>query len=216
MKRDDWTTFLAPVLCLSIGAATARAQATPPASAVITKATRAVGYQVGGGGTKVDLKGTELMPQAIGEARVEAKSAVTTIQVEVKGLSPQPTKLGAEFLTYVLWAVSPDGRTGNLGELLVDKGGAGKLSVTCQSQTFSLIVTAEPYFSVRQPSEMVVLENATRKDTKGKIFIIDDYKLMRRGQYEKQGNPLALSLDLEKVPLEVYEARNAIDIARSR
>ena len=216
MKRDDWATFLAPVLCLSIGAATARAQATPPASAVITKATRAVGYQVGGGGTKVDLKGTELMPQANGEAKVEAKSGVTTIQVEVKGLSPQPTKLGSEFLTYVLWVVSPDGRTGNLGELLAAKGGEGRLSVTSQLQTFSLIVTAEPYFSVRQPSEMVVLENATRKDTKGKIFIIEDYKLMRRGQYEKRGNPLALSLDLEKVPLEVYEARNALDIARSR
>jgi outer membrane protein OmpA-like peptidoglycan-associated protein len=216
MRRDDWTTFLALALCLAIGAATARAQATPPASAVITKATRAVGYQVGGGGTKVDLKGTELMPQANGEARVQARSGVTTIQVDVKGLPPQPTKLGAEFLTYVLWVVSPDGRTGNLGELLVTKGGEARLSATSQLQTFSLIVTAEPYFSVRQPSEMVVLENAVRKDTKGKIFVIEDYKLMKRGQYEKRGNPLALSLDLEKVPLEVYEARNAIDIARSR
>jgi outer membrane protein OmpA-like peptidoglycan-associated protein len=217
MRRDVWTgLLLLTALCLSTGAATAGAQPVLPGSSVITKSTKAVGYQVGGGGTKVDLKGTELMPQANGEARVEAKSAVTTIQVEVKGLSPQPTKLGAEFLTYVLWVVSPDGRTGNLGEFLVDKDGEGKLSVTCQSQTFSLFVTAEPYFSVRQPSEMVVLENAIRKDTKGKIFLIDDYKLMRRGQYEKRGNPLALNLDLEKVPLEVYEARNALDIARSR
>jgi outer membrane protein OmpA-like peptidoglycan-associated protein len=134
----------------------------------------------------------------------------------VKRLWPQPTKLGAELLTYVLWVVSPDGRTGNLGELLIDKDGEGKLSVTSQSQTFSLIVTAEPYLSVRQPSEMVVLENAIRKDTKGKIFVIDDYRLMKRGQYERRGNPLALKLDLEKIPLEVYEARNAIDIARSR
>ncbi len=191
MRRDVATGFLLPaVLCFLTGAATAGAQPAPPASSVVTKSTRAVGYQVGGGGTKVDLKGTELMSQAIGEAKVEAKSGVTTIQVEVKGLLPQPTKLGAEFLTYVLWAVSPDGRTGNLGELFIDKGGEGKLSVTCQSQTFSLIVTAEPYFSVRQPSEMVVLENAIRKDTKGKIFIIEDYKLMRRGQYEKRGNPV--------------------------
>jgi outer membrane protein OmpA-like peptidoglycan-associated protein len=164
----------------------------------------------------VDLKGNELMPQASGEAKVEAKGGVTTIEVEVKGLWPQPTKLGAELLTYVLWAVSPDGRSNNLGEMLVDEDGEGKMEVTSQLQTFSMIVTAEPYFSVRQPSEMVVLENAVRKDTKGKIFVIDDYELMRRGQYEKRGNPLALKLELEKIPLEVYEARNAIDIARSR
>jgi outer membrane protein OmpA-like peptidoglycan-associated protein len=217
MTRDDWTATLALMaFCLSIGAASARALPAAPESLVVTKSTKAVGYQVGGGSTRVDLKGTELMPNASGEAKVEAKSGVTTIEVEVKRLWPQPTKLGAELLTYVLWVVSPDGRTGNLGELLIDKDGEGKLSVTSQSQTFSLIVTAEPYLSVRQPSEMVVLENAIRKDTKGKIFVIDDYRLMKRGQYERRGNPLALKLDLEKIPLEVYEARNAIDIARSR
>jgi len=216
MSRSDWTAVLPLVaMCLSTGAATARAQGAGPSS-VITKSTKAVGYTVGGGSTKVDLNGTDLIPQAKGEAKVEAKGGVTTIEVEVKGLWPQPTKLGAELLTYVLWAVSPDGRTNNLGELMVDEDGEGKLEVTSQLQTFSMIVTAEPYFSVRQPSEMVVLENAVRKDTKGKIFIVDGYKLMKRGQYEKRGNPLALKLDLEKIPLEVYEARNAIDIARSR
>jgi outer membrane protein OmpA-like peptidoglycan-associated protein len=208
--------LLMAVLSLASGpAAAAGAQTVPPAASVVTKSTRAVGYQVGGGSTKVDLKGTELMPQAKGEAKVQARSGLTTIEVDVEGLPPQPTKLGAELLTYVLWVVSPDGRPGNLGELLV-KGGEASLSATSQLQTFSLIVTAEPYFSVRQPSEMVVLENAIRKDTKGKIFVVEDYKLMKRGQYEKRGNPLALSLDLEKVPLEVYEARNAIEIARSR
>ncbi len=208
--------YLVAVLSLSSGLAAAGAQTAPPAGSVVAKSTRAVGYQVGGGATRVDLKGTELMPQAKGEARVQAKSGVTTIEVEAEGLPPQPTKLGAEFLTYVLWVVSPDGRTGNLGELLVTKDREARLSATSQLQTFSLLVTAEPYFSVRQPSEMVVLENEIRKDTKGKIFVVEDYKLMKRGQYERRGNPLALSLDLEKVPLEVYEARNAIDIARSR
>jgi len=217
MARNFGIGFLlVAVLTLSGGLAAAGAQTAPPAASVVTKSTRAVGYTVGGGGTKVDLKGTELMPQAKGEAKVQARSGVTTIEVDVEGLPPQPTKLGAELLTYVLWVVSPDGRTGNLGELLVTKGGQARLSATSQLQTFSLIVTAEPYFSVRQPSEMVVLENAIRKDTKGKIFVVEDYKLMKRGQYEKRGNPLALSLDLDKVPLEVYEARNAIDIARSR
>jgi outer membrane protein OmpA-like peptidoglycan-associated protein len=128
----------------------------------------------------------------------------------------QPSKLGTEFLTYVLWVVSPNGRTDNIGELLINKNGQGKLQATTQLQTFSLIVTAEPYFAVRQPSELVVLENRLRNDTKGKVFEINDYKLMKRGQYEKMGNPLALSLDLKNVPLEMYEARNAVEIAKTR
>ena len=127
----------------------------------------------------------------------------------------QPSTLGTELLTFVLWVVSPDGRTSNIGELIIDKLGQAKLKATTQLQTFSLIVTAEPYFSVQQPSELVVLENAVRPDTKGKIFSVSDYKLMKRSQYKKMGNPLALSLDLKNVPLEMYEARNAVEIAKT-
>jgi outer membrane protein OmpA-like peptidoglycan-associated protein len=128
----------------------------------------------------------------------------------------QPAKLGAEFLTYVLWAVTPDGRAGNTGEIVINKNGEGKLNATTPAQTFALIITAEPYFLVRVPSEMVVLENETRKNTKGQIFPVNDFKLMKRAQYEKLGNPLAMTPDLKTVPLEVYEARNAVDIAKSR
>ena len=175
-----------------------------------------MGYEVGGGSTKVDLKATELMPQANGVAKVEAKTKAgrTKVEVELKGMTP-PSRLGAEFLTYVLWVVTPEGRTGNTGEILLSKNGEGKLSATTPGQTFSLIVTAEPYFAVRVPSEMVVLQSETRKDTKGKIFPVSQYKLMRRGQYEKMGNPLAMTPD-PNIPLEVYEARNAVDIAKSR
>ena len=193
----------------------AQSQPAAPASTVTTKSVKAIGYQVGGGGTKVDLKSTGLMTQANGEAEVEAKAGATKVEVSIKGLA-QPTMLGTEFMTYVLWAVSPDGRTINLGEILTNKNGEGKLSPTTQLQTFSLFVTAEPYFSVRPPSEMLILENDTRKNTKGKIFIVNDYKLMKRSQYEKIGNPLALTLDLKNVPLEMYEARNAVEIAKSR
>jgi outer membrane protein OmpA-like peptidoglycan-associated protein len=77
-----------------------------------------------------------------------------------------------------------------------------------------LVITAEPYFAVRVPSEMVVLQSERRKDTKGRIFSVSEYKLMKRSQYEKMGNPLALTLD-PKVPLEMYEARNAVEIAKS-
>ena len=184
-----------------------------PASSTVSKSTRAVGYQVGGGDTKVDLKATPLMPQASGEAKVEAKQGAAAIEVEIKGLA-QPGKLGSEFLAYVLWGVSPDGRTSNLGEIVVENSGEGKLKATTQMQTFSLIVTAEPYSSVRQPSELVVLENEIRKGTKGKIFIVNDYKLMKRSQYQKLGNPLALSLNLKDVPLEMYQARNSVEIAK--
>ena len=215
MVSKRTTLLLFVVLCLSAGTVAAQSQAQPPASTVTTRTVKAVGYQVGGGKTKVDLKGSSLMPQANGEAEVEAKAGVTNIEVSIKGLA-QPSTLGTEFMTYVLWAVSPDGRTSNLGEILTNKNGEGKLSPTTQMQTFSLFVTAEPYFSVRLPSEMLILENETRKNTKGKIFIVNDYKLMKRSQYQKIGNPLALTLDLKNVPLEVYEARNAVEIAKSR
>jgi outer membrane protein OmpA-like peptidoglycan-associated protein len=187
-----------------------------PASALTTKSAQAVGYTVGGGSTKVDLKATDLMPNASGEGKVEikAKAGRTNVEVNIKGVT-SPSSLGAEFLTYVLWAVTPEGRTGNLGEILLNKDGEGKLSATTPAQTFSLIVTAEPYFAVRFPSEMVVLQSQVRKDTEGKMFPIAEYKLMRRAQYEKLGNPLALTPD-PNTPLEIYEARNAIEVARSR
>lgn len=187
-----------------------------PQSAVVTKSATAVGYEVGSGSTKVDLKGTGLTPDARGQAKVEIKSKAgrTSIEAEVKGLKP-PSTLGSEFLTYVLWVVTPEGRTGNTGEILLNKNGDGKLSATTPAQTFSLVITAEPYFAVRVPSEMVVLQSETRKDTKGKIFPVKEYKLLKREQYEKLGNPLALTLD-PNIPLEIYEARNAVEIAKSR
>jgi len=215
MKRVGTAMLTFAVFCISSGIAAAQSQQSAPPSSLISKSTKAIGYQVGGGSTKIDLKGTKLMPQAIGESKVEAQKGITKIEIKIMGLG-QPLKLGTEFLTYVLWVVSPDGRTVNIGELLVDKNGQGNLRATTQLQTFSLIVTAEPYFAVRQPSELVVLENEVRKETKGKIFEVNDYKLMKRSQYEKMGNPLALSLDLKNVPLEIYEARNAVEIAKTR
>lgn len=200
-------------------AANAAAQAPQeiPASSLISKSTVAIGFTVGGGSTKVDLTGTSLMPQASGEAKVQARAnaGLTNVEVTVMGMTP-PSNLGAEYLTFVLWAVTPEGHTSNLGEILINKNGQGKLNATTPAQTFSMIITAEPYFAVRVPSEMVVLEMETRKNTKGKLFPVTEYKLMKRSQYAKLGNPLALTPDLARVPLEVYEARNAVDIAKAR
>lgn len=214
MRSCKIVTFSFLALGMTACTATAQAQQDVPDSNLIVKSVKAVGYRVGGWSTKVDLKGTELMSQAGGEAKVEARQGKTNIEVSVKHLA-QPTKLGAEFLTYVLWVVTPDGRCGNTGEILINNDGEGKLNATTPAQTFSMIVTAEPYFAVRIPSEMVILENDTRKDTKGQIFPVNDFKLMKRAQYEKLGNPLALTPDLERVPLQVYEARNAVEIAKS-
>jgi outer membrane protein OmpA-like peptidoglycan-associated protein len=204
-------------VCISVlgSFAIAQTKQSAPEADVISKSIKAVGYQVGGGSTKMIFVGTTAVPQASGEAKVDAKTAGTNIELKVKGM-PQPTTLGAEFLTYVLWTVTPDGSTTNQGEIPIDKNGDGKLNASAQSQTFAMIVTAEPYFAVELPSEVVVLENDTKKNTKGKIYPDNSYKLMKRSQYTKLGNPLALTPDLKKVPLDMYEARNAVDIAKSR
>jgi len=215
MFRISQASLCLIVISLAVNIASAQVQQSVPDSNLTTKSVKAIGYKVGGGSTKVDLKGTELMPAASGEAKVEARPGATTIEVSVIGMT-QPSTLGAEFLTYVLWVVTPDGRSGNIGEIIMNKNGEGKLKATTPAQTFSLLVTAEPYFAIRYPSEMVTLENDTRKNTKGQIFPVNDFKLMRRAQYEKLGNPLALTPDLERVPLQMYEARNAVDIAKSR
>jgi len=201
---------------LLVSAAHAQSQSPQaPASDVTGRSIKAIGYNVGGGGTTVDLKSSGLIPAATGEAKVEAKGSVTTIEVKARGLA-LPTPIGTEFLSYVVWAVSPEGRAVNLGEVRPDKNGGGALKVTTQLQSFSLFVTAEPYPFVRQPSEMLILENDVRKNTKGRLFIVEDYKLMKRNQYQVRENPLALSLDLKNVPLEMYQARNAVEIARTQ
>jgi len=186
-----------------------------PDSDVINRSIKAVGYRVGGGSTKVIFLGTTAAPNASGEAKVQAKAGGTDIDLKVKNM-PEPTTIGPEFLTYVLWTVTPDGSTTNLGEIPIDKNSNGELDVTAQSQTFALIVTAEPYFAVTLPSEVVVLENDINKNTKGKLFPDNSFKLMKRSQYAKEGNPLALTPDLRRAPLDVYEARNAVEIAKSR
>lgn len=215
MSLRNKALVLSIAISLSASIARAQTQQSVPDSNLTTKSVKAIGYKVGGGSTKVDLKGTELLPAASGEAKIKAKPGATTIEISLIGMT-QPSTLGAEFLTYVLWVVTPDGRSGNTGEIIINKNGEGKLEVTTPAQAFSLLVTAEPYFAIRYPSEMIVVENDTRKNTKGQIFPVNDFKLMRRVQYERLGNPLAMTPDLERVPLQVYEARNAVDIAKSR
>ena len=174
---------------------------------------KAINYQHRSGATRIDFRGTELLPNGGGQARVEGKQGYIRIEAEFDGLQPA-AKNGAEYLTYVLWAVTPEGRTANLGEVLLN-GTKSKLDVTTELQVFGLVVTAEPYYAVTQPSDLIVMENMVRADTRGKIEEIDaKYELLQRGQYQRLANPLALKFD-RKQPLELYEARNAVQIARA-
>jgi outer membrane protein OmpA-like peptidoglycan-associated protein len=180
---------------------------------VTRRSAKAINYQHRSGATKIDFRGTELLSNARGEAKVEGKQGYIEIEVEFDDLQPA-NKLGSEYLTYVLWAITPEGRTSNLGEVLLN-GTKSKLNVSTDLQVFGLVVTAEPYYSVTRPSDLIVMENVARADTRGKIEEIDaKYELLERGQYKRLSNPLALKLD-QKVPLELYEARNAVQIARA-
>jgi outer membrane protein OmpA-like peptidoglycan-associated protein len=182
---------------------------------VISRSVQAVNYRHRGGATKLDFAGTDLMPSANGQAKIESKRGSIEIEVEFGNLQ-KPTTFGNEYLTYILWAISPEGRAVNLGEVLVGGNRRSKLDVTTDLQAFALIVTAEPYYAVRQPSNVVVLENVVRADTEGTTETVNaKYELMERGGYIPTGykfDPVVLNA---KLPLEFFEARNALRIAQS-
>jgi outer membrane protein OmpA-like peptidoglycan-associated protein len=182
---------------------------------VVSRTTRAVQYGHRSGATKIDFQGTDLMPGARGEAKVNSKRGAIEVEVEFQGME-KPTTFGNEYLTYVLWAISPEGRPVNIGEVLLGGNHRSKLDVTTDLQAFALIVTAEPYYAVRRPSNVVVLENAIRSDTVGATEAVDaKYELIDRGGYIPTGykfDPVVLNA---KLPLEFFEARNALRIAQS-
>jgi outer membrane protein OmpA-like peptidoglycan-associated protein len=182
---------------------------------VVSRSVQAVNYRHRSGSTKMDFAGTDLMRSADGVAQVNSKRGSIEIEAEFAGLD-RPTSFGNEYLTYVLWAISPEGRAVNLGEVLVGDNHRSKLRVTTDLQAFAMIVTAEPYYAVRQPSNVVVLENVVREDTKGTIEAVNaKYELMERGGYIPTGykfDPVVLNA---RLPLEFFEARNALRIAQS-
>jgi outer membrane protein OmpA-like peptidoglycan-associated protein len=182
---------------------------------VVARTMKAINYHHRSGSTRIGFQGTALMPGARGEAKVESKQGVIKIDAEMQQLGPA-TQFGAEYLTYVMWAVTPEGRATNVGEILLN-GGKSKLNGTTELQAFGLFVTAEPYFAVTQPSDVVVMENFVRTDTTGTIEQVDaKFELLQRGQYVLNVKPSDIRpRELNpRVPLELYEARNAVQIAR--
>lgn len=182
---------------------------------VVSRSVQAVNYKHRSGSSKLDFAGTDLMASGNGVAEVNSKRGSIEIDAEFGNLG-KPTTFGNEYLTYVLWAISPEGRAVNLGEVLVGENHRSKLRVTTDLQAFALIVTAEPYYAVRQPSNVVVLENVVRDDTKGTAEAVNaKYELMERGGYIPTGykfDPVVLNA---RLPLEFFEARNALRIAQS-
>lgn len=183
---------------------------------VVQSSAKAISYRYLKSSTNIGFKGTVLQPKAEGSAKVKSKAGATEINARFEGLTPA-TQYGREYLTYVLWSISPEGRPNNLGELLLDKHGCGKLKATEPLQTFGLMVTAEPYFGVTQPSNVVVLENELKPNTEGKVEYIEArVELLQRGQYSStvvQADQAPRVLD-KNTPLAVYEARNAVRIAQ--
>jgi outer membrane protein OmpA-like peptidoglycan-associated protein len=164
--------------------------------------------------TEIGFQGSPLLPLAKGEAKVASERGRIAIDAEFKHLEPAQ-KFGAEYLTYVLWAITPEGKVNNLGEVLLDEG-RSKLRVTTSLQTFGLIVTAEPYYAVSEPSDAVVLENVVRPETRGTIQEMNaNYRLLGRGQYSYDVAGASGSYPKSRVPIEVEEARNAVQIARN-
>jgi len=209
--------FLLAIFGVPLLAGQTQDQEQPPSPVfkvnVVSKSTKAINYRHRSGSTTINFVGTAVMPKAQGQAKVDSRPGAINIEATFKEIGA-PGQFGAEYLTYVLWAISPEGRPKNLGEILLE-GGKGSLKVTTDLQVFGLIVTAEPYFSVTQPSDLIVMENEIRPDTLGKFEIIDaKYELLQRGQYQKLANVLQLQPD-PRVPIEIYEARNAVQIAQS-
>jgi outer membrane protein OmpA-like peptidoglycan-associated protein len=185
---------------------------------VVQRDLDAVNYLHRSGSTTIGFKGTTLLPMAKGEAKVESGRGGITINAKFEGLTPA-NGFGPEYLTYVLWAITPDGRPQNLGEIL-PAGTRNNITVTTALQSFGMIVTAEPYYSVSQPSDVVVLQNVIQNDkTTGVLEKVNaHYSLLPRGTYaQTEGsktilNPITRN---ERSPLELYQANNAIRIAQN-
>ena len=181
---------------------------------VVSRTIPAVNYARHRGSSRIDFRGTGLLPGASGDARVDSRTGATRIRAEFDGLEPA-TRFGPEYLTYVLWAITPQGRAENLGELVPEDDGEFGFETTTPLQSFGMIVTAEPYFAVTQPSDVVVMENAVREDTSGTVEAVTaSYHLLQRGVYvadRARFEPVRID---RGGPLQLAQAENAVQIAR--
>jgi outer membrane protein OmpA-like peptidoglycan-associated protein len=181
---------------------------------VVGRTIPTVNYRPRSGDTELDMVGTALMPRARGEIEVSGKKGYIEISGKFDRLEP-PTRFGPEYLTYVMWAITPEGRATNLGELQIKD--ERDVRVTTELQSFGLIVTAEPYFAVTQPSDVVVMENVVKRGTEGRIETLDaKYELLKRGSYVMNQDYANLKVKPPEsgTQLDLAQARNAVALAR--
>lgn len=187
---------------------------------IVQRTTPAINYSHRSEPTKIDFRGTPLMPQARGEATVENKRGATLVDARFSNIPP-PNRFGGQYLTYVVWSISPEGRAQSIGELILNGSDKGHLVASTPMQAFALIVTAEPYYSVSQPSDVVVMENAIRPETVGEVQQVNaTYELLPRKEYtynvsapQVQAAVPAVSMQEYEAVVASYEAKNAIEIA---
>src|SRR5262249_42960977 len=208
--------YLAVFSIVCCAAMAAAMQNLPSSSAAgnVSRTTKALNYRLRSGGVDVDFQGTELMSNASGRAKVEGKKSSIEIDVKFDNLD-EPTRFGLEYLTYVLWAISPQGRAVNLGELVLDNRSSHVKAIT-DLQTFGMIVTAEAHFSVNKPGNTVVLENNIPAGFRQEN-IDAKYELLARGTYSSTQTHIEnaiFGVD-RKTPRSLFEARNAVRIARN-
>jgi len=220
MRNISWLyVFVLPLTMLAISAdcqqtAVSGDQTSGYHMRIVSRSTQAVDYHHKGT-TKVDLRGTDLSSQIQGKAQVEGKAGGVKVDLDIAHLPPA-NSFGLAYLTYVLWAITPEGRPRNLGELIV-KDGKSALHTTTDLQAFALIVTAEPYFAVTEPSDLVVAQNVIRRDTKGAVEPVDvRFELISRDTYNSQVQPINQPVYevSNTTPLDLLEARNAVRIAK--
>ena len=207
--KSGWRVVLGMIL--GLGAAIPAGAQEPVVQIRVARTIKSVTYRPNSGQTTIGLQGTPLQGRAQGQARVQNRQGVTQIEGELNRLTPA-TSFGAPYLTYVLWAITPEGSASNLGELVLN-GSNARIKASTNLQSFGLIVTAEPYFAISVPSEVVVAENTILPETRGKIEAVDaKYELLERGKYEA-GAFESQAIE-PKVPLELYQARNAARIGQ--
>jgi len=182
---------------------------------VVQRSTEAVDYRDRGGTTQVDFKGTSLMPKVEGRAKVTGHTGRLAIDTSFHHLQPARF-FGPEYLTYVLWAITTEGRPANLGEVIPNDNGDAYVQVTTGLQEFAMILTAEPYFAVTRPGELTVAENIVRADTAGGVHpITARYESLQKGQYTVNISPTdlpATSLETSKnTPLQVLARASGAD-----
>jgi len=186
---------------------------------VVERSLPAIDYFHRSGATHIGFEGTALLPQAKGEAKVTSNNGRASIDADLEHLSPA-NGFGAEYLTYVLWAITPEGRPVNLGEVLpTGSNDRSHITVTTNLQSFGLMVTAEPYFAVTMPSDLVVAQNFVQGNTSGVVEPVKaHFTLLPRGAYANTAGRHTVLHPItrkERTPLELYEAENAVMIANA-